>query len=325
MVYSAALSADGSKLVIGAPNNDEAANAAGQVQVFELLGNNWVQLGQNINGLAERDRFGWSVSISDDGSRFSAGAIFSDPNGQSSGQASVFEFSGAAWSQLGNLIDGEVAAEGLGRSVSLSGDGNLLAIGVPFNDAGGTNAGRSSVYSYFSIVPVEWATFRGEIQNEQILLHWSTASEVNNWKFAIQRSTDGKTWEEVGAVLGQGTTYEHTTYEFTDKTPRLGANYYRLKQIDWDGSSSYSTILLFDLGDRTAPIFRIYPNPASEVLYFEIPGAGKACLYNTYGQLVREVEVPDEGGIDISTLPAGVYWLTAFTAGQQISQRIVKE
>ncbi|MEL6971397.1 MAG: T9SS type A sorting domain-containing protein, partial [Bacteroidota bacterium] len=323
--YSVALSADGKRVVISVIGNDDAAAESGQVRVFELVGSTWTQIGSGVNGVNSGDRFGWSVSMSDDGNRFAAGAVFSDPNGSSSGKVSVYEYSGTSWDQVGNAIDGEVAGDQLGRSVSLSSDGNQVAVGIPFNDNGGTSAGRVSIYDFSAGLPVELEHFQGEVHKGKVLLNWSTASEVNNWKFAVERSADGKTWQQLGEVLGQGTTYESSIYEYTDYTPLIGANYYRLRQVDWDGSFTYSTILLFDLQESIGSTFKIYPNPVSEILYFDLPVGEKVSLFNSYGQLVREENVNSQGRMDIADLPAGVYWLTTTLSGQQISQRVVKQ
>ena len=125
-----ALNADGSRLVIGAANNDDNGSRAGHVRVYQWSGNEWTQLGTDIDGQLENEGFGGSVSISGDGNRLAIGAAYSDINGSSSGQVRTYQWTGAEWAQLGPEISGAAADEFFGISVSLSADGNRLAAGA---------------------------------------------------------------------------------------------------------------------------------------------------------------------------------------------------
>ena len=94
----------------------------------------WIQIGQDIIGEANGDEFGWSVSLSDDGKTLAVGAQSADVNGVSTGLVKVYQMddSVSGWMQLGDDIDGEAADDHLGLSVSLSADGNTVAISSPF-------------------------------------------------------------------------------------------------------------------------------------------------------------------------------------------------
>lgn len=124
--YSVAISANGQILAVGATQITASSNNPGYVSVFELVGNQWIQLGGDIAGEAVSDRFGHSIDISGDGSRFISGAI---RNMSDRGHARVFEFNGVNWTKLGQDIDGSEINEILGNSVSISQDGNVIAIG----------------------------------------------------------------------------------------------------------------------------------------------------------------------------------------------------
>ncbi|CAK0827785.1 unnamed protein product [Prorocentrum cordatum] len=121
---SVSLSSDGSRVAIGAYGNDGAGSNSGHVRVFGLSGNTWSQVGQDIDGEAESDLSGWSVSLSSDGSRVAIGAYGNDGAGSSSGHVRVFGLSGNTWSQVGQDIDGEAGGDLSGTSVSLSSDGH---------------------------------------------------------------------------------------------------------------------------------------------------------------------------------------------------------
>ena len=130
--YSVSLSADGNRLAIGAHNHDGNGSRSGHTRVYNWSGAAWIQLGSDINGEAVEDYSGGSVSLSSDGNRVAIGADGNDDNGDKSGHVRVYHWSGTEWAQLGFDIDGEAIGDQSGVSVSLSSDGNRLAIGAPF-------------------------------------------------------------------------------------------------------------------------------------------------------------------------------------------------
>ena len=105
-------------------------------------------MGQDLDGEAAGDWFGWSVSLSADGSRLAAGGRYNDGNGTEAGHVRVFEWNGSAWVQVGEDLDGEAAGDGFGRSVSLSADGSRLAAGGWKNAGNGTDAGHVRVFEW---------------------------------------------------------------------------------------------------------------------------------------------------------------------------------
>ena len=148
---SVSLSQDGTRVAIGAAGNHGGKGSqSGYVRVFQLYreGNMWVQLGEDIEGSYAGDLFGKSVSLSSAGTRVAIGAPQNDENGSNSGQILVFEFSIASnkWLKVGEHINGEAANDYFGRSVSLSHDGSIVAIGGHANDNNGSNAGHVQVY-----------------------------------------------------------------------------------------------------------------------------------------------------------------------------------
>jgi hypothetical protein len=126
-----ALSADGSRIVIGGALNDDVATNAGHARVFERDGDGWTQLGVDIDGEAADDRFGSAVAISDDGSRIAVGSYLNDGTGNGSGHVRVFDYVNGAWTQVGADIDGPNASAGAGAALGLSADGKRVVIGGP--------------------------------------------------------------------------------------------------------------------------------------------------------------------------------------------------
>ncbi|MCH7613125.1 MAG: hypothetical protein IIB45_07175, partial [Candidatus Marinimicrobia bacterium] len=149
--YSVSLSSDGNRVAIGAYGNDGGGTNAGHVRVYNYNGTTWTQKGSDIDGEAGNDRSGWSVSLSSDGSRVAIGAPENDGTGiygSNSGHIRVYNYSGGSWTQLGNDIDGEYDGDNAGWSVSLSSDGNRVAIGAPYNDGNGNWSGHVRVYNW---------------------------------------------------------------------------------------------------------------------------------------------------------------------------------
>ncbi|WP_340076902.1 Ig-like domain-containing protein, partial [Leptobacterium sp. I13] len=151
--WSVSLSTDGNTLAIGAPQNDGNGTLSGHVRVFRFDGTTWNQLGADIDGEVSGDKSGTSVSLSNDGNILAIGANRNDGNGASSGHVRVYRFDGTTWNQLGIDIDGEVAGDLSGTSVSLNADGTIVAIGAPDNDGNGNLSGHARVYRYVDFPP----------------------------------------------------------------------------------------------------------------------------------------------------------------------------
>ena len=147
---STAISSNGSRVAIGADNNDGGGTDAGHVRVFDWDGSVWTQAGDDIDGESAGDLMGFKggVSLSSDGLRLAVSARRDDATGTDAGHVRVFDWNGTAWVQVGTDIDGEAAGDEFGVGVALSPDGSRLAVGGHTNDAGGSNAGHARVFEY---------------------------------------------------------------------------------------------------------------------------------------------------------------------------------
>ncbi|MGB1385282.1 MAG: hypothetical protein ACPG7C_00310, partial [Ilumatobacteraceae bacterium] len=167
--FSVSLSSDGTEFAIGAYFNDGANGAdSGHVRVYEWNGTAWVQKGIDIDGEAAGDQSGHSVSLSSDGTEVAIGAPYNDGTGSNSGHVRVYEWNGSTWQQKGTDIDGEVAGDESGYSVSLSSDGTIVAIGAPGNDGTGAGAGHVRVYEWNETAWVQTGTdINGEVAGDE--------------------------------------------------------------------------------------------------------------------------------------------------------------
>ena len=144
--WSVSIDSDGSHVAIGAYGNNGNGSDSGHVRIYEYSGSAWSQLGNDIDGEAVIDNFGYSVSIDSDGSHVAIGAYLNNGNGSDSGHVRIYEYSSGSWSQVGNDIDGEAANDRSGRSVSIDSDGSHVAIGAYMNDGNGSASGHVRVW-----------------------------------------------------------------------------------------------------------------------------------------------------------------------------------
>ncbi|MCW8804792.1 MAG: T9SS type A sorting domain-containing protein [Ignavibacteriaceae bacterium] len=169
------------------------------------------------------------------------------------------------------------------------------------------------------IVPVELTSFTAISNRNTITLNWSTASELNNQGFEIQRSNKGSDFESIGFTPGYGTSTETKNYSYVDANLSSGTYAYRLKQFDFDGTFSYSDIVNVDVtGPMQFELSQNYPNPfnPSTTINFSIPQSSNVTLkvFNTLGQEVATlVNQNMESGVhtinfDASALNSGIYF-----------------
>ncbi len=177
--WSVSLSADGSVLAIGAYGNDGNGTNSGHVRVYQNISGTWTQIGDDIDGEAAGDYSGISLSLSTGGSVLAIGAIYNDGNGTNAGHVRVYQNISGTWTQIGDDIDGEAASDWSGRSLSLSADGSVLAIGAIWNDGNGTNAGHVRVYQNLSGT---WTQIGTDIDGE---------AADDNSGYSLSLSTDG--------------------------------------------------------------------------------------------------------------------------------------
>ncbi|TNF70249.1 MAG: hypothetical protein EP298_00285, partial [Gammaproteobacteria bacterium] len=131
--FSVALSDDGLRLALGAINDDGGGSNSGQVRVYEYNGSTWGQVGSDLNGLNANNQSGYSVALNEDGTRVAISSIQFDNVETNEGHVVIYNWDGANWVNISGVTGIETNAAGVqgGYSISLSADGNRLAIGAP--------------------------------------------------------------------------------------------------------------------------------------------------------------------------------------------------
>lgn len=179
------------------------------------------------------------------------------------------------------------------------------------------------VGSCTAALPVTWLSFTAFAEREHIELRWATAREVDNAGFWVERfipELPDAEWENLGWVPATGTTETITDYTFFDRTPPAGIwCYYRLRQVDIDGTTDFSPVIKARLSQDPTD-WRVFPNPAvGPYLYLRPPGDKAAetnvIIYDVTGRIVsRQTNVVER--IEISSLPPGVYYLSISMANE---------
>lgn len=179
---------------------------------------------------------------------------------------------------------------------------------------------NSAITGQCTALPVEMLYFNSKVQDKQALLQWATATELNNEGFEVQRSTDGRNFAKIGWVSGQGTTQEQQTYTFTDDAILPNTiYYYRLKQMDFDGTTEYSKITTVTLkDDNHFGVSEAFPNPTTNSTAFQLhlpkDSDLQLMVFDLSGRLVKEHTTSVSAGssllpLNTADLPQGQYFV----------------
>ncbi len=182
-----------------------------------------------------------------------------------------------------------------------------------------------------SLFPIALISFEGEIVGERVLLSWKTETEENNDFMAVEHSTDARRFTEVGRLKGAGTSSVPQAYSLWHDTPRPGINYYRLRQVDFDGAATYHGIVAVDFKGKGSGI-RIYPSLVAGQLTVELSapsdGPGALLICDIHGRPVQLMAVAaglSRQELDVSALLPGNYILQwRPDKGQLLTDRFVK-
>jgi hypothetical protein len=177
-------------------------------------------------------------------------------------------------------------------------------------------------------MPVELTSFRSYLKNDQVELQWTTATELNNYGFDVERSANGDDWSTLGFVAGHGTCFTPQQYAFRDARLDRSATelYYRLRQMDRDGTTEYSDVLRVALVTPTSVKLSAYPQPFAGSLNIDLSAAGSEQVHVTlYNSAMQKVQSIYEGTVDGTmsmTVPAtdlrdGSYFLIVNHANGQ--------
>ncbi|MBN8575845.1 MAG: T9SS type A sorting domain-containing protein [Cytophagales bacterium] len=242
-----------------------------------------------------------------------------------------FDISGFAGAALGNNLRLLIDRDGDGfadNDVTPIGSGSLSNNVITFSNVNLQNGDRFTLGNtdIATPLPIELLSFTARVVQNEVVLAWATASETNNHYFTVQRSRDAESWEEIKQLEGAGTSTIRNDYEFTDGLPHQGVSYYRIRQTDYDGTSTTSAIRRVEINQVYQ--LKAYPNPTSGKLTVStgfVIEPDNIRLLTTLGQPVS-VKTLQQGAdieLDGQVLPPGVYILQVRKGYWQQALRII--
>ncbi len=190
--------------------------------------------------------------------------------------------------------------------------------------SGGIGRGDAMCFEDETPLPISLNYFRGTCWGNEVSLEWATFSEINNDYFVIEKTVDGQSWSSIDTVFGGGTTSNYIIYNTVD--PRAeGINYYRLRQVDYNGDSETFEIISISCEEKELAELTVYPNPNNGV--FKVEGFGesaKLIVYDGMGKLVMTQDVQSNvAELDLSLKEPGVYLLKVYTESHSWIARVV--
>ncbi len=213
----------------------------------------------------------------------------------------------------------------------------------PGSTAAQTSRNLMNQFGHFGIgqgtasgtLPIELVSFKGAHEGNINHLQWTTATEIDNDFFTLERSTDAVNFLPITIVDGSGTTTLLHNYFFNDKTFKSGINYYRLKQTDFNGHYTYSDVISVRT-DLSVPSIHSWPNPVKNILHIKAEGdiaaVYKVNIYDIAGRLVMEsstvkLDVNEDLEVNLQSLVSGTYMISIIdNEGVQIgTSGIIKE
>lgn len=231
--------------------------------------------------------------------------------------ASITSIGGSLTISNNNLLS-DCAAQGICNYL----DGPGIAI-IGSNDPGCNSV--AEVEAECLLLPVKLSALRARARYDGVLVEWQTASEQNNSHFLVEHSTDGQNFVPVGEIPGHGTTAATNKYQFLHTRAAEGPNYYRLKQVDFDGKFEYSQIVSAML--RSEVEIALSPNPTDGPLFVR-GSIEEDCfirITDGTGRVVFSQPLPESRMIDLGNQADGVYVVEITAGNTRVSRRIVKE
>ncbi len=313
-----AIAVDGNIVYAGGVFND---------RILKWDGSVWSTLGAGVNGSV------FSLQLSEND--LYVGGLFTNAGSMPASKIAKFNVLNETWSPIDEGVSAEVDA------MAIQGVTNSLVITGAFSYVG--NNIEANYIARFTDsenpLPVELVSFTCHQEKNGVILNWSTATEINSKGFEIERkksavSNQSADWKWIGFVGGHGTVSEISHYSFSDDNISSGICYYRLKQIDLDGTSSYSDIIEIDVNKAARyTLEQNYPNPFNPLttLRYSIPLSGnvKLTVFDGAGRIVAELvnqwQTAGNYTVDFnaSGLSSGIYFYRLSAGNFSQTQKLV--
>ena len=183
--------------------------------------------------------------------------------------------------------------------------------------------------SLTSPLPIELLSFTGSPEENSVRLNWETSAEINNDFFTVEKSNGNGEFFEIGILNGAGNSTTKNEYKLSDSHPFSGINYYRLKQTDFDGKSTYSDVVAVDF-KKGLTNFSVFPNPAFENAFLinEKENEAEVFIRTVSGKLVNHLASTGKNKtttLSLSDLPQGIYVLEIKSENETQFLRLIKQ
>jgi Secretion system C-terminal sorting domain len=208
-------------------------------------------------------------------------------------------------------------------SVGLTADRRDETVQVIFTVTGGAGTGCSALPA---VLRINLSSFNGQTQtNGTVKLYWTTESEQDNNYTAIEKSSDGYSFNEIGKVYSSGNSTQQKAYEYTDNSTNTSNTYYRLKAVDNNGAVTYSKVVLI-VSPKTKDILYVYPNPSSDFVQIASGTLIKqVLLINTEGKIVlnKKLQNMNNYQLPLNGIAKGVYVVKVITEKNTLTNKII--
>lgn len=348
--YSVSINSDGNIVAIGAPGNNGDSHNTGHVRIFELINNNWSQIGTDING-EYLVYSGTGVSLSDDGMTVAVGAKFldglleADTINDNRGGVGVYHFNGSDWEEIGDKILGLQPDDQMGKVLSISSDGAIIAIGSPdyYNSA---ESYRGNVQVFQNIMN-EWVSLGQPIFGTEGVFNFGTSIDISGDGTIISVGSqglfspvhiyifDGEQWQKGSydipneedidsfgfsiALNTSGTRLVSGAPEYTTYSPFV-SNGGQVKVFE------YLNVNIENLEkNKTSPI-EIFPNPTHGLLNIQGENINEIEILDITGKVKNQLSTnTDQTSINLSAYSRGVYFIKITTDSNIETQKIILE
>jgi hypothetical protein len=337
---SVSLSADGSVIAIASYG---IYNFKGRVRVFENVAGVWTQIGDSIDGEDLHEQFGYSISLSKNGSVLAVGTPSNVNNDYPEGRVRVYANNSGVWEQVGVTLISDEDNDYFGNSVSLNADGTKLAVGAPRNSESAYWTGKVKVFQNNS---GNWELMGDAIYGESVGDYFGTSVSLNNSgdKLVIGAkrylSSNGSTtvfqyssgiWSQLGNTMVGDASNDYSGNSVSINSDGslivIGA-----PGNDLNGDNS-GQVKIFEYSDTTSiddfssDSIQVYPNPFSKYISFKnIPtDIKKITITNSIGKIIKLVTVPKQNNFDLSILRSGIYLIKVHTKNKVFTTKIIKQ